>query len=117
PDEALDVTQDTFVKACENAARWEPTAEVGPWLTRIAINQSIDQYRRRRRRQGHEESLPEGELQGRLATAGDPSPERQVLGRELGERVDRAVRALPDQQRAIFTLRHYQDLTLEEIAE
>ena len=49
-DDALDAVQETFVKAFEHAARWDGAAEVAPWLTRIAVNQSIDRYRRNRRR-------------------------------------------------------------------
>src|SRR5438874_1011160 len=50
PDEALDAVQEIFVKAYQNAPRWDGGAEVGPWLTRVAINHSIDRYRRGRRR-------------------------------------------------------------------
>jgi RNA polymerase sigma factor (sigma-70 family) len=39
------------------------------------------------------------------------------MGREIGERVDSALRTLPERQRAVFVLRHYQDLSLEEIAQ
>src|ERR1043165_5703571 len=54
PDDALDVVQETFVKAYTHAARWDGAAEVAPWLTRIAVNQAIDIYRRGRRRLGKE---------------------------------------------------------------
>ena len=42
PDLALDAVQETFVKAFQNASRWDARAEVAPWLVRIAVNQSID---------------------------------------------------------------------------
>jgi RNA polymerase sigma-70 factor (ECF subfamily) len=45
PDLALDAVQETFVKAFQSAARWDGRAEVAPWLVRIAVNESIDQYR------------------------------------------------------------------------
>ena len=38
------------------------------------------------------------------------------MGREIGERVGSALRTLPERQRAVFVLRHYQELSLEEIA-
>src|SRR5262245_38257119 len=56
-DDALDAVQEVFVKAFVNAARWDARSEVGPWLTRITINQSIDGYRRVRRRRTSEEPL------------------------------------------------------------
>jgi len=59
PDDALDVVQETFVKAYVHAARWDGAAEVAPWLTRIAVNQAIDVYRRGRRRLAAEEPFDE----------------------------------------------------------
>lgn len=117
PDEALDAVQETFVKAYQGAARWDGGSEVGPWLTRIAVNHSIDRYRRGRRRLAAETPLDEqeGETDVRMS-AGDPSPERGVLGREVGERIASALRSLPERQRAVFVLRHYDEMALEQIA-
>jgi RNA polymerase sigma-70 factor (ECF subfamily) len=114
-DEALDAVQETFVRAFENAASWSPAAEVGAWLARIAVNHSIDRYRRRKRRLAWFEPLADGDRDDRV-TAEDPSPERKVLSRELSERIDAALRSLPPQQRAVFVLRHYHDMSLEEVA-
>jgi RNA polymerase sigma-70 factor (ECF subfamily) len=115
PDDALDVVQETFVKAYVHAARWDGAAEVAPWLTRIAVNQAIDVYRRGRRRRAAEE--PFDEVAPRAVAVDDPSPERRLLGREIGERVDSALGILPERQRAIFVLRHYEELSLQEIAQ
>lgn len=118
PDEALDVVQETFVKAFQNAARWDARAEVGSWLTRIGINQAIDRYRRVRRRRQSEQPLEDGagDHDGRWSDGG-PSPERQALGHEMGARIAGALRGLPERQRAIVVLRHYDEMTLEEIAD
>jgi RNA polymerase sigma-70 factor, ECF subfamily len=117
PEDALEVVQETFVKAYRGAARWDGAAEVAPWLTRIAINESIDRYRRARRRRATEEPLaPEDPHDSRWATNA-PSPERRVLSRELRERIEAALGALPERQRAIFVLRHYQGMELAEIAD
>ena len=117
PDEALDAVQEVFVKAYQNAARWDGGAEVGPWLTRIAVNHSIDRYRRGRRRLAAETPLDEesGDHDPRLS-ADAPSPERRLLGREVGERIASALRGLPERQREVFVLRHYDEMTLEDIA-
>jgi RNA polymerase sigma-70 factor (ECF subfamily) len=114
PDDALDAVQEAFVKAFVHAARWDGAAEVAPWLTRIVINQSIDSYRRGRRRRAAEEPLDE--TGGHALPIGDPSPERHTMGREIGERIGAALRRLPERQRAVFVLRHYEELSLEEIA-
>jgi RNA polymerase sigma-70 factor (ECF subfamily) len=114
--DAQEIVQETFVKAHRNAARWDPASEVAPWLTRIAINESIDRYRRSRRRRQMEEPLAGEGAPDRRWAADGPSPERRTLGHELQERLDAALRALPERQRAIFVLRHYQGLELGEIA-
>jgi RNA polymerase sigma-70 factor (ECF subfamily) len=116
PDLAKDVVQETFVKAFQNASRWDTRAEVAPWLARIAVNQSIDQYRRVRRRRTAEEPLAEGDHSETL-TVGDASPDALVRGREIGERIQTALAVLPERQRAVFVLRHCEEMTLEEIAE
>ncbi len=115
-DLALDVVQETFVKAFQNAARWDGRSEVAPWLTRIAVNQAIDEYRKGRRRRANEEPMAEGDHSETLA-AFEAGPDRRLLGREIGERIDAALAGLPARQRAVFVLRHCEEMTLEEIAD
>ena len=114
-DEALDAVQETFVKAYRGAGSWNPKSQAAPWLTRIAVNQSIDRYRRGRRRRALTEPLQPGDHDARIVTD-DPSPDRRLLGREVAERLTLALRTLPETQRAVFVLRHYEELSLEQIA-
>ena len=116
PDEAMDAVQETFVKAFQHAGRWDRSSEVGPWLTRIAVNHSIDLYRRSRRRLQSEEPLAEGDHDQRVSSEG-PSPERRMIGQQIGDRIGAALRALPEKQRAVFVLRHYEEMSLDEIAQ
>jgi RNA polymerase sigma-70 factor (ECF subfamily) len=115
PEDALDVVQETFVKAFEHASRWDSAAEVAPWLCRIAVNQSIDRYRRNRRRRASFSPLEEGDHHEALASP-SVSAERRVLSGQLGEKIARALDHLPETQRSVFVLRHYEDMSLEEIA-
>jgi RNA polymerase sigma-70 factor (ECF subfamily) len=115
PEDALDVVQETFVRAFTHANRWDGRSEVAPWLCRIAVNQSIDRYRRNKRRRASFSSLEEGDHQD-ILEAPVASPERRVLSGEIGARVSQALLALPETQRAVFVLRHYQEMSLEEIA-
>ncbi len=115
PDDALDAVQETFVKAYEKAGRVSADHDPGRWLSRIAINQSIDLYRRRRSRGRLFEALEERDHDRRLGDD-QPSAERRVLGSQIGSRIDLALRTLPERQRAVFVLRHYEGLSLEEIA-
>jgi RNA polymerase sigma-70 factor (ECF subfamily) len=114
-EDALDVVQEAFVRTWKGASRWDGSAEAGPWLTRVTVNLAIDRWRRNRRRGETFTPLAEND---RAAALADPlaSPDRGVHGREAGERLARALRALPERQRAVVVLRHYQDMSLEEIA-
>lgn len=116
PDDALDVVQETFVKAFQNANRWNASAEASPWLSRIAINQSIDRWRRLKRRQATFTPLAEGDHESSLADR-SPDPHRHVLGRETRDRLAEVLGTLPERQRAVVLLRHYQEMSLDEIAE
>jgi RNA polymerase sigma-70 factor (ECF subfamily) len=116
PDDALDVVQETFVKAFQKADRWDGSTEAGPWLSRVAVNQSIDRWRRRKRRQATFTPLAEGDHDDALA-ATDPDPDHTVLGREMRDHLAVALEGLPERQRAVVVLRHYQEMSLEEIAQ
>jgi RNA polymerase sigma-70 factor (ECF subfamily) len=116
PEDALDVVQETFVKAFRKADRWDGSTEAGPWLSRVAVNQSIDRWRRNRRRQATFTPLAEGDHDESLA-AGGPDPDRRVLRREMRDRLAMALEDLPERQRAVVVLRHYQEMSLDEIAQ
>jgi RNA polymerase sigma-70 factor (ECF subfamily) len=116
--EADAVTQDTFVQAFTNLGRFEGRAELETWLTRIAINRSRDSLRRRRfvslfttRNDGEEEEAVIEPVDER------PDAERQILSVQLRAAIQRAERKLSAQQKTIFRLRHYENLSLEEIAD
>ena len=115
PDDALDVVQETFVKAFQKADRWDGSTEAGPWLSRVAVNQSIDRWRRNRRRQATFTPLADGDHDEALA-AGGPDADRRVLRREMRDRLAAALEDLPERQRAVVVLRHYQEMSLDEIA-
>jgi RNA polymerase sigma-70 factor (ECF subfamily) len=115
PDDALDCVQEAFVKVVERAGSWRDSADVGPWLTRILVNQAIDRYRRGKRRGHFMEPLAEGDHDQALECV-QPAPDRGVAARETRARVDAALRGLPATQRAVFVLRHYEEHSLEEIA-
>jgi RNA polymerase sigma-70 factor (ECF subfamily) len=115
-DDARDVVQEAFVKAFQNAPRWDGSVEAGPWLSRVAVNLSIDRWRRNRRRLATFTPLAEDDRAAALAFPG-PAPDEGIAARESRERVSRLLRALPERQRAVVVLRHYQDMSLEEIAQ
>ena len=116
PEDALDVVQEAFVKTFLAAPRWDQGLEAGPWLSRVTVNLAIDRWRRNRRRAETFTPLAESDRALWLADPSSP-PESRLQARETSERLRAALGVLPERQRAIVVLRHYQDLSLEEIAQ
>ncbi len=107
-ESALDLAQETFVSAWENLATFRRDAGFSGWLYRIAVNKSLNYLKASRRMQS-----PENVDQ--LVAVGNP--EKEFLQKELAGRVLTFMASLPDQQRAIFNLRFYHQLSFREIAE
>ena len=106
--EAEDVSQDTFARAWGAAARWEPgRAKLSTWLHRIALNQCLDRLRKKR---------PEPLDPDFDAMSDDPDPEMRLQQRQVATRIDEAIQALPERQRAAVVLSHYQQLSNPEAA-
>lgn len=118
PDEADSTTQDVFFKAYKALqTQAEAVDDPAKWVTRIAVNSCLDKLRSKRwqfwRRR------PDAEDEERIllmAASTSPDAEDRVLAGEVGERIEAALAKLSDRQRAVFTLRHFEDLRLEEIA-
>jgi RNA polymerase sigma-70 factor (ECF subfamily) len=106
-EEALDVVQEVFIKLHGAMGSLRAEGQVGAWLYRVCVNQCVDRKRRRR-----VEVVPLDE--GMHADGGD-SPAETLERRELERVVLAAVDTLPPRQRAVFLLRHYEYLSLEEI--
>jgi RNA polymerase sigma-70 factor (ECF subfamily) len=104
-DEALaeDAVQDTFLKAWQRIGSLRDE-DPGPWLTRIAMNESISSYRRRHRFQALAERF------GRL------NPGKREVSSEARLDLGQALDHLTADQRAAVVLRYYQDLTVEDAA-
>lgn len=115
--EADTITQDTFVQAYTNLARFEHRAELETWLTRIAINRSRDSLRRNRFVSLFTLRSDDGETETILEPIDErPDPERQFMASELRVAIQKAERGLSAQQQTIFRLRHHENLSLEDIA-
>lgn len=109
-DEALELAQDTFVRAWQALAGWQPEAEFRTWLFRIASNAATDALRRRKvvRFAPLAEDFD--------APHGDPSPEEKLHAKQQVEAVDAALRRLAPDQREIVVLREIEGMSYEEIS-
>lgn len=117
-DEAGSATQDVFLKAYQ---AWNRSAaeldDPSRWITRIAVNTCLDRLRSRRWQFWRKRpDGPDEEIILAMAPAREPDGEAQVFARQIGQRLAAALEKLSPRQRAVFTLRHFEDLPLEEIA-
>ena len=104
-EDALDLSQDVFLKAYQNLGKLDDPAKFSGWLFRIAHNEALSLLRRRR---------PEVELAGepRVAESGG-----RLLPIELSLAVDSALKRLSEDQREAVLLKVYQGFKFEEMAE
>lgn len=105
-EEALDVVQDTFVKAMKKIRKLEDGPVLRGWLVKVARNLSIDRYRRRKWDGG----TVDEEMSGRA-----PEKDREMT-MDMKEMIRQAFPSLPRRQQQVFALRYYEDMTFAEIA-
>jgi len=103
-DIAIDLFMESFFRACVNLKSFDAQRAFRPWLYRIATNVGLGWLRRHRR------SLPPAD-----ASQDEPSVFDVVAERELSRQVEQGVAELPEDQRTVFILRHYQALSCAEI--
>jgi RNA polymerase sigma-70 factor (ECF subfamily) len=115
--EADSATQDVFLKAYKALQR-DPGEidETARWLTRIAVNTCLDRLRSHSWQFWRKRPSPEDESLILSMTASEgPSAEDKVFALEIHKQLYRALDRLTDRQRAVFTLKHFEDRSLEEI--
>lgn len=116
-EDAHDLTQEIFVKVYLALDRYDPKYQFSTWLFRIAQNSAIDALRKKSvsevplTRPGDEDEGKEREF------ADDGiSPERALKNKQLSAAIEDAVERLPTDYRELIQLRHYAELSYEEIA-
>jgi RNA polymerase sigma-70 factor (ECF subfamily) len=119
-EDADSAAQDTFLKAWQALSRdgAVPLDDPEKWLTRIAVNTCLDRLRSQRWQFWRKRPSPEDEstiLQ--MARSSAPNAEDQFFAGQIERRLALALDKLSVRQRSVFTLRHYENLSLAEIAE
>jgi RNA polymerase sigma-70 factor, ECF subfamily len=117
-DEADSATQDVFLKAYQALKRDDAKDLDDParWVTRIAVNTCLDRLRSRKWQFWRKRPSSEDE-QTILSMAASTAPEAEdyYFAGEIGTRLAAALEKLSPRQRAVFTLRHFEEMSLEEI--
>ena len=120
-EEAKDVVQETFLAAFQSLDRFRGEANLGTWLSRIAVNQCLMKLRSRRRKpeQSIEDLLPTFLPDGhqvRESALWEVSLDTQVERNEVFVLVRRAIDQLPANYRTVLLLRDIEELSTEEVA-
>jgi len=117
-EEAHDLAQEVFVKVYVALDRYDPKYQFSTWLFRIAQNSAIDALRKKSvtevplaRPASEDSNQKEREFADRGV-----SPYRAMKNKQLSAAIDRAVQNLPPDYRELIQLRHFAELSYEEIA-
>jgi len=115
PQTADDLSQDTFIKAYLALPHFIDGHAFFPWIRRIALNNCFNYLKKRKR----ERPLVEEEKVARHNFLSSPneSPPDSVQREELEKKFKEALRALPPDQKVIFSLRAFENLSYQEIAQ
>lgn len=121
--DARDIYQDAFLKAYRNLGSFRFECSFYTWIYRIVTNLCLDHLRKK---QVRKEDAPvvtgsDGEEYSLLDQVADDrsgaSPERDLMRRELGARIARALHKLTPRERMVFEMKHFQGLKLRTIGE
>ncbi len=105
--EAEDLAQETFMRAYDRLHTFDNEREFGPWIRRIAANLCLNHLESRKVAAPLDEERDADE---------SARPEKQVEVKERSAEIRDALLSLPPQYRVVVELRHYQELSYDEIA-
>jgi RNA polymerase sigma-70 factor (ECF subfamily) len=120
PVDAEDISQEVFLKVYRSFSTFRRGAKLGSWLYRVTYNASIDHLRSK---SAAPEPMADEVLESRsrdgagLVQGRVPDPASSVEAHQLQARIAKALEKVSPQEKAVFLLRHYDDLMLKDIAE
>ena len=117
-DEAIDLSQEAWVKAWQRLKQFQIESSFTTWITRIVINLCLDELRKRKRRQAESiEELDEdsGGVERQMPAVTFNPTERLERG-ELRQRIDQALGQLSADHRTVLILHEFEEMEYKEIA-
>ena len=115
-EDALNVSQDSFIRAWKSIDTFEKGRSFRPWLFSIIKNLSLNliEKKKNRREVSLDEAMEESGFD--IADCSD-NPQQALEKKETGDMVWKAVMELKDEFREVIVLKHFQDMSYKEIAE
>ena len=110
-EDANDVMQNAFLKAWNALSTFHGDSRVMTWLSRIAINESLDFVRRQKNLSLISTDDEEGYVANTLMA------DDYFDGNETEAQLQEAIAGLPEVQRTVFTLRYYDEMKYSEISQ
>jgi RNA polymerase sigma-70 factor (ECF subfamily) len=126
PEDARDIYQEAFLKVYRNLHRFRFECSFYTWLYRITTNVALDYLRRRtsHREDQAPAAAEDGEGSGgrdffdrQPAVGAFSHPEKRLLGQQLGEKIQEALKRLSPRERTVFEMKHYQGMRLRAIGD
>ncbi len=120
PAEAEDVTQEAFIKAYRALPNFRGDSAFYTWLYRIGVNTAKNWLVAHGRRMPTMSEVVDDESEGveeSVLLRDDATPDRVLMSRQIGETVNAAMDALPEDLRTAISLREIEGLSYEEIAQ
>jgi len=117
-DEAIDLSQEAWVKGWQRLAQFQGDSSFATWMTRIAINLCLDELRKQKRHRTESiEGLDEesGGVERQMPAVTVNPTERLERG-ELRQRIDRALGQLSHEHRTVLVLHEFEEMEYKEIA-
>jgi RNA polymerase sigma-70 factor (ECF subfamily) len=117
-DEAVDLSQEAWVKSWQRLKQFQGESSFGTWMTRIVINLCLDQLRKRKRQRA--ESIEEmeaesGGVERQMAVVTVNPTERLERG-ELRKKIDQALGQLSHEHRTVLVLHEFEEMEYKQIA-
>ena len=120
-DDAMDVTQEAFIKVHRYLDNFKGSSSFYTWLYRITVNLCIDHIRKHKKVQAvdYDDTMEHDDAQGSelLPATMDMDPGRNLDRRELREMIEQALDTLSPNHRAVILMREVEGLSYKEMAE
>ena len=117
-DEAIDLSQEAWVKSWQRLKQFQGESSFGTWMTRIVINLCLDQLRRRKRQRAdsiEELSEESGGVERQMPVV-TVNPTENLERGELRKKIDEALGQLSHEHRTVLVLHEFEDMEYKEIA-